>query len=115
MSVSKSGSCNTALRKERGLTQKAFAEMCGMQTTQIQRHESGETQPTLEALKKLALGLHVSADLLVFDEGERGPDDELRLQFEALSKFSSEEKKIAKAVIESLILKHDSQRFSLVS
>jgi len=105
----------TALRKERGLTQKAFAEMCGMHTTQIQRYESGETQPTLEALKKLALGLHVSADLLVFDEGERGPDDELRLQFEALSKFSSEEKKIAKAVIESLILKHDSQRFSRVS
>ena len=105
----------TALRKERGLTQKVFAEMCGMHTTQIQRYESGETQPTLEALKKLALGLHVSADLLVFDRDERGPDDELRLQFEALSKFSSEEKKIAKAVIESLILKHDSQRFSRVS
>jgi hypothetical protein len=33
----------------------------------------------------------------------------------AITKFSAEEKKVAKAVIESLILKHDSQRFSRVS
>lgn len=104
-----------ALRKERGLTQKALAAACDMHATQIQRYESGETQPTLDALRRLALALSVSTDMLVFDKDERGPDEDLRLQFEAISKFSSEEKKIAKAVIESLILKHDSQRFSRVS
>ena len=63
-------------------------------------------------MKKIALAMNITIDSLVFDEGERDPDEDLRLQFEALSQFSSEEKKIAKAVIESLILKHDASRFS---
>lgn len=104
-----------ALRKERGLTQKGLAEMCEMHTTQVQRYESGETQPTLDALKRLALGLSVSTDLLVFDKDERGPDEDLRLQFEAMSKFTPEEKKIARAVIDGLILKHTANRFSQAS
>jgi hypothetical protein len=47
----------------------------------------------------------------VFDENERGPSDDLRLQFEAISQFSPEEKAVARAVLESLILKHDAGRF----
>jgi hypothetical protein len=31
--------------------------------------------------------LHVSLDALVFDEGERGPNQEMRLQFEAVSQL----------------------------
>jgi hypothetical protein len=50
--------------------------------------------------------------MLVFDKDGRGPDVELKLQFEALQQFTSEEKVVAKAVLESLILKHDSSRFS---
>jgi hypothetical protein len=57
----------------------------------------------------------VSADLLVFDKDERGPDEDLRLQFEAMSKFTPEEKKIARAVIDGLILKHTANRFSQAS
>jgi len=76
------------------------------------RYEIGNAQPSLEALKKIGLALNITIDSLVFDDGERGPDEDLRLQFEALSQFSSEEKKIAKAVIESLILKHEARRFS---
>jgi transcriptional regulator with XRE-family HTH domain len=89
--------------------------MCEMHTTQGPRYESGETQPTLDALKRLALGLSVSTDLLVFDKDERGPDEDLRLQFEAMSKFTPEEKKIARAVIDGLILKHSANRFSQAS
>jgi len=54
--------------------------------------------------------LAVTSDALVFDADERGPDDDLRLQFEALSQFSVEEKKIARVVIDGLILKHTTQR-----
>jgi len=59
--------------------------------------------------------LSVSADMLIFDNKEREPDEDLKLQFEAVSQFSPEEKKIAKAVIEGLILKHDASRFSTAS
>jgi hypothetical protein len=37
--------------------------------------------------------LGVSADLLLCGKDERGPDDDLRLQFEAVSRFDPEEKK----------------------
>ncbi len=50
----------------------------------------------------------------MFDEGERGPDPELRLQFEAVSQFTPEEKAVARTVLESLILKHDAGRFSRI-
>jgi transcriptional regulator with XRE-family HTH domain len=100
------------LRKERNLTQQEMADKVGLHVNQIRRYETGNAQPSLEALKKIALALNITIDSLVFDDGERDPDEDLRLQFEALSQFSPEEKKIAKAVIESLILKHDASRFS---
>ncbi|MEN8821637.1 MAG: hypothetical protein ABF271_11080 [Abyssibacter sp.] len=51
----------------------------------------------------------------MFDDGDRGPDDDLRLQFEATRDFSPEEKQVAKTLLESLILKHDASRFQRVA
>lgn len=59
---------------------------------------------------KLAMELHTTLDDLVFGDDQRGPIDDLRLQFEALSQFDEEDKKIAKALMESLILKHNAKR-----
>lgn len=75
--------------------------------SQIRRYEAGTSTPALEALRKLAIALSVSADTLVFDKDERGPDDDLRLQFEATTRLSDEEKNVVKAVLESLLLTHD--------
>ena len=99
------------LRKERKLTQKALAERVGVHITQIQRYENGTIQPTLDVVRRLAIALSVSADTLVFDKNERDPDDELKLQLEAMRGFSPEEKEVAKAVLESLIFKHEANRF----
>ncbi|AWB66171.1 hypothetical protein C2869_06850 [Saccharobesus litoralis] len=59
--------------------------------------------------------LHVSIDSLVFEQTERGPDDELRLQFEAISHFDADEKKIIKALLEGMILKHETKRIAQIS
>ena len=99
------------LRKQRKLTQQALADKVGVHITQIQRYEYGNIQPTLDVIRRLAIALSVSADTLIFHEDERGPDDELRLQFEAMRAFSPEEKQVAKTLLESLILKHDASRF----
>jgi len=101
-----------ALRKERGLTQKALAEQVGVHVTQIQRYESGSIQPTLDVLRRLAVTLSVSADMLVFDRDERGPDEDLKLTFEALSQFDAEEKAVAKKVLQGLIIQHQAKRWS---
>lgn len=94
------------LRKERSLTQQQLADLAGTHVVQIRRYEGGVSQPAVDVLKRLAIALSVSADALLFDESERGPDDDLRLQFEALSAMSPEEKHVAKSVLEAMIVKH---------
>ena len=61
-------------------------------------------------IRKLSKALAVSADGLLFDEDERGPDDALRLQFEALQQFDEDERHTAQAVLEGLILKHQAKQ-----
>ena len=48
---------------------------------QIRRYEGGTSQPTLEVIRRLAIALGTSADVLVFDATECGPEDALRYQF----------------------------------
>lgn len=98
------------LRKERGLTQQALAKIAGLNVVQITRWETGSSQPSLEALVKLARGLRTSTDDLLFGQDDRGPDDELRLHFEALARLDPEERQLVKGLIESVLVKHDVRR-----
>ena len=100
----------TQLRKERGLTQQGLADLASVHLTQIQRYEAGTAQPTLEAIKRLAVALAASTDWLLFEENERGPDEELKLQFEAVRQFDEQDRKTAIDVLEGLILKHQAKR-----
>ena len=68
-------------------------------------------QPTLEVIRKLARALSVSADALVFEQDERDPTDELRLQFEAVSQLPPEEQSVVKEVLDSLIIKYQTRRW----
>lgn len=94
------------------MTQQSLADLTGIHVTQIRRYETGKTLPTLEAIRKLALGLSASADSLVFEPDERGPDDDLRLQFEAASRLNPEEKRALKMVIESILVNHEAKRWA---
>ena len=99
-----------SLRKKRGLTQQALADKIKVHVSQIRRYENGNTQPTLDVIRKLSIALSTSADLLVFDKDERQPKEELKHQFELLNQFNEEEMTIAKALLNSLILQHDVNR-----
>ena len=96
-------------RKEKGLTQQQLADLVGVHVVQIRRYEGGTCQPPLDIIAKLSLALNVSADMLIFGQDEKGPDKELYFHFTAISQFSPEEKKIAKSVIEALILQHQAK------
>jgi transcriptional regulator with XRE-family HTH domain len=95
-----------ALRKERGLSQQALADAIGIHVNQVKRYETSSAQPSLEALKRIAKAFSVSTDWLLFEEAERGPDEQLRLQFEALSAMSAEEQAVARAVLDAMIVKN---------
>ena len=98
------------LRKQQELTQQELADRVGVQVLQIRRYENGSSQPTLEVIKQLAIALSVTTDEIIFGEGERGPDDALRLQFEVLSQFDESDKQVAQEVLEGLILKHQAKQ-----
>jgi transcriptional regulator with XRE-family HTH domain len=101
-----------ALRKHRGLTQQVLADRVGVHVVQLRRYEGGTSQPTLDVIRNLATALSVSADLLLFGKDERGPDDDLRLQFEAVSRFDADEKQVVRSLLEGMILKHEARRWS---
>lgn len=76
------------------------------------QYEAGSAQPTLDALIRLAKVLHVSLDGLVFDDHERGPSDDLALQFEAVSGMPEEERRIIKALLDGMILKYQAKQIT---
>jgi transcriptional regulator with XRE-family HTH domain len=76
-------------------------------------YEAGATQPSsLEALKKIAITLGVTTDFLLFDETERGPDDELRLQFDVIARLDEDEKRVIRELIDGMILKYQARRWA---
>lgn len=103
------------LRKQHSLTQAQLAERIGMHVVQLRRYEAGTSQPTLDVIRKLSTALQVSADMLLFGKDERGPDEDLRLQFEAVSGFDEEEKRVVRSLLEGMILKHEARRWQTVS
>ena len=53
--------------------------------------------------------------MLLFGKDERGPDDDPLLQFEAVSRFDQEEKRVVRSLLEGMILKHEARRWQTVS
>ena len=80
-----------SLRREHNLTRQEMADGVGLHMNQIRRYESEYAQPSLEALKKIAVGLSISLDTLVFENDERN---------------------VAREILDSPILKHAANRFS---
>lgn len=87
-----------------------LADLASVHLTQIQHYESDSAQPTLEVIKKQAIALAASTDWLLFEEDERAPDDELKLQFEAAKQFDEQERKTVLEALDGLILKHQAKR-----
>ncbi|BBI92361.1 putative transcriptional regulator [Serratia symbiotica str. Tucson] len=100
------------IRKSKGLTQQALADAIGLHVTQIKRYEAGTSQPSLEAIKKIAQTLRVTTDSLIFDEGELAPDADLALQFQAISGMAPEQQQVIKQLLEGMIIKYEAERWS---
>ncbi len=101
-----------ALRKQKGMTQQQLADRVGVHVVQLRRYEAGTSQPTLDVIRSMAVALGISADTLLFAPDERGPDDALKLQFEAVSRFDPESKKVVQQVLDSMILQQEARRWS---
>jgi transcriptional regulator with XRE-family HTH domain len=99
------------IRKERKLGFPELAKMIDIHPTQLRRYERGESQPTLDVIRKLAIALNVPGDMLLFDEDERKPPEDFMLQFEALAHLGTEDKKAIRAMIDGMLIRHQAKKF----
>jgi hypothetical protein len=76
------------------------------------RQEMFLSRQMFAVIRKMAVALGVSADLLLFAKDGLGPDDELKLQFDAVSRLDPEEKKVIRSLLDSMILRHEAKRWS---
>lgn len=72
-------------RTEKGLTQKKLGELCGIADSNIRKYESGNQNPKIETLQKIADALEVPVNRLL--AGKLITGDELK---EKLSKYGLE-------------------------
>lgn len=98
------------IRKDKQISINELAELIELHHTQLRRYEKGESQPTLDVLRKLAIALNVPGDALLFDEEERKAPEDFLLQFDALMELNEEEKKVARAVLDGLVLRHQARK-----
>lgn len=49
---------------------------------------------------------------VTFWQDERGPDEDLRVRFEAISRFDAEENQVIRPLLEGMILKHEARRWT---
>ena len=100
----------SSLRKQRGFTQEALADSIGITKTQVYRYENGSSQPTLDVIRNLAVVLSITTDELIFEAGERKPDDSLLLLLEGIANLDPDEKHVIKELVEGILLKHQAKR-----
>lgn len=97
------------IRKECGLTQKAVAELLGVDRSTYAYYETGKTSPDLNALSRLASLFRVSADLLLgrdfaFPELH---DDRFLLEETAVRRFSELSESEQLLVLQFRVLSHE--------
>jgi len=54
----------------------------------------------------------VTTDSLIFESDELEPDEDLRLQFKAVSNMPNEEQQVIKQLLEGMIIKYEAERWS---
>ena len=54
--------------------------------------------------------LHLSLDALMFAKTERGPSDDMALQFKAVAHMPEEERRIIKARLDGMIIKYQTSQ-----
>ena len=66
----------------------------------------------METLVRLAKALHPGLIVLVFAETERGPSDDLALQFEAATQMPEEERRNIKELLDGMITKYQTRQIA---
>ncbi len=105
------GSNIKAIRGKNKLSQERLAEMAGVTLGYISKLERDKADPSAKILKKIAIALNSSCDRLVFEEGERDPNDDVALLFEAVTRLPEQKKELVREFLEAIVMKSDAENW----
>jgi transcriptional regulator with XRE-family HTH domain len=98
------------LRDEKGLSQSDLEKRSGVSSKLLSKYENGRIMPTADTLKRIAEGLDISADYLIFDNVPKDGrcqlnDLQLFERFKEVERMPDEEKLIIMHLIDAVIVK----------
>jgi len=102
------------LRKEKGISQTILEQRSGVNSKLLSKYENCRIVPTADTLKKIAEGLEISADYLLFENVPKNglshlKDLELFELFKEVEDMSQENKSMIKNLIGAVIIKNKVQ------
>ena len=98
------------LRKEKGYSQTFLEKRSGVNSKLLSKYENGRIIPTADTLRKIAEGLDISADYLIFDNVPKDGrcqlnDLELFERFKEVERMDPENRKMIVNLIDAVIIK----------
>jgi len=98
------------LRQEKGYSQTFLEKRSGVNSKLLSKYENGRIIPTADTLRKIAEGLDISADYLIFDNVPKDGrcqlnDLELFERFKEVELMDSEDRKMIVNLIDAVIIK----------
>jgi len=98
------------LRQEKGYSQTFLEKRSGVNSKLLSKYENGRIIPTADTLRKIAEGLDISADYLIFDNVPKDGrcqlnDLELFERFKEVELMDSENRKMIVDLIDAVIIK----------
>lgn len=102
------------LRKEKGFSQSVLEQRSGVNSKLLSKYENSRIIPTADTLKKIAEGLEISTDYLLFDNVPKNglsplKDLELFELFQEVEDMTQENKDMIKNLIGAVIVKNKVQ------
>ncbi len=102
------------LRKEKGFSQSLLEERSGVNAKLLSKYETGRIVPTADTLKKIAEGLEISADYLLFENVPKNglsplKDLELLEMFREVEGMDQENRGMIKNLINAVIVRNKVQ------
>lgn len=102
------------LRQEKGLSQMLLEKKSGVNSKLLSKYENGRIIPTADTLRKIAEGLDISADYLIFDNAPKNGlsrinDLDLFEKFMEVERMDAENRTMIKSLIDAVIIKNKVQ------
>lgn len=102
------------LRKEKGFSQSFLQKRSGVNAKLLSKYETGRIIPTADTLKKIAEGLEISADYLLFDNVPKNglsplKDLELFEMFKEVEDMDQENRNMIKNLVSAVIVRNKVQ------